>query len=216
VASAPVSAEARGKVRTLLRELETEATCITSAAKRLPRKEIAAVGGFRKGSERALDALVARMPVAPYGRARRTLAWRFLQPTSAIPGAVPTQGGVVVHAVLIGALGRPGLSIEPFGCSFTIHALQRLFGRAGPGVDPVAAMFAAHDALLALGPIEGAQVFKLSTVTMPTPGGAFLASLAPGALPMAVADTWVADGQTYPDQDAELVAWRELLDPVAV
>lgn len=168
-------------------------------------------------SERALDALVARMPLAPYARARRTLVWRFLQPIEALPGALHAQPGVVMQAILVGALERPGLAVEPFGIAFAAHALGRLFDRGGPAVDPITAMLAAHDALVALGLIEGAQVYALPSVTLPAAGGAFLATprrVGPTAAPLAVCRSWVSGDQLRTDQDATVAAWRGLLDPV--
>ena len=214
----PATNEARGKARLLLQQLEAEAARITAAAHALPRREIHAVGAFRKTSEPALDALAARMPLPAFYRERRRIGWRFLEPVAVLPDVVQAVPGVMMKAVLVGALGRPGLSIEPFGLCLTLHSLHRLFDRGSPSVDPVQAMTAAHDALIALGPIEGAQVFDLPTLTLPTPGGAFLAHarIQRGRdLPMVTAKTWVADGQTHEDQDSELRAWRALLEVAA-
>lgn len=210
-----VTAEARGRVRLLVQQLEAEAARIIAAARALPPREIHAAGGFRKTSEPALDALAARMPLPAFYRERRRMGWRFLEPVAVLPDVVPAVPGVMMKAVLVGALGRPGLSIEPFGLCLTLHSLHRMFDRGGPSIDPVQAITAAHDALIALGPIEGAQVFSLPTLTLPTPGGAFLAHarvLRHGDLPMVTAKTWVADGQMHKDQDAELTAWRALLE----
>jgi hypothetical protein len=118
---------------------------------------------------------------------------------------------------MIGALGRQGLSIEPFGIAYTVHSLGRMFDRGGPSVDATAAMLAGHDAMVALGLIEGAQVFNLSSVTLPAGGGAFLASprrVGPAQAPLAVCRTWVGADQLRADQDAAVAAWRHLLVPV--
>jgi hypothetical protein len=196
-------------------ELGVEATKITTAAKALPPKEIRDCGGFKKASTRAMDALTKRMPIPPYYRSRHELGWRFLKPVEALPGLIPAQGGVVMMLIGIGALGRPGVSIEPFGIFFSEHSLCRLFDRGGASVDAIREMGEAHHALVRLGTREGGQVFALDDLVVPGATGMWLVSpkrLNGGDLPTAHCRTWIAMGQAYPDQAADVALWNRYLD----
>jgi hypothetical protein len=103
------------------------------------------------------------------------------------------------------------MSREPFGACFTRHALGRLLDRSGMRGDPIAAMFAAHDALAALPVPEGAAIFDRADFLVPAAGGCF--SAAPRVIgarksPLAVCRTWFDDDALHADQAAHVAAWR--------
>jgi hypothetical protein len=54
-----------------------------------------------------------------------------------------------------------------FGAAFSAHSLGRLLDRTGFQSDPVKAMHAAHDALLALPVEEGSRLFDLPGFPLP-------------------------------------------------
>jgi len=75
-----------------------------------------------------------------------------------------------------------------------LHAIGRLLDRSGFRADPIVAIFAAHDALLALAPPEGSQVYGLPSVVLPAYNGAFLATTCRTGnndSPLAIFRTWV-------------------------
>jgi hypothetical protein len=144
--------------------------------------------------------------------------WRFLQPVDALPilgdreNEAPRAGIVVMGMVAT----RPGRLVraQTFGIGFSLHALGRLLDRSAFRADPIAAMLEAHNAVAALNLEDGERVFGLAAVELPAAAGAFLATpcrFGSDSIPMAVARTWIAGGQTFPQQDQHLEAWRRLL-----
>jgi hypothetical protein len=120
-----------------------------------------------------------------------------------------------MQAILINARRSGRLSSEPFGASFTFHALGRLLDRSGFAADPIAAMFETHDALLVLPPPEGRKMYELQRVRRPAAGGAFLATIrhvGKGEAPLVVARTWLGRDQLRDDQAADISAWREMVE----
>jgi hypothetical protein len=218
----PVSAEARGRTRAMCATLDATAARIASAIARLPPGGTnPACWKGRVGTARAIDKITRAMPVPPDLYDATMAVWRYLRPVPALPSADPDEPprpGVVMMVVIAGRRGRL-VRCETFGAAFTLHAVGRLLDRSGFQADPVAAMLEAHAALAAVPPQDGERLFDLRAAELPAAGGAFLASpgrFGPDAAPLAIARTWVAGSQTFPQQDRHLAAWRTLLDqPVA-
>jgi hypothetical protein len=220
----PVSAEARGRVRLLWASLEADAARMEAAINRVPQKtRNPTTWKGRVGTERAIQRIVAAMPVAPELRGPQMVLWRYLAPVVALPtvddaDAEPTRPGFIVKAIIAGRRMRP-CRPELFGAAFTVHAVGRLLDRSAFRADPTSAMLEAHAALAAVAPMDGDKLFDLDNLEMPAADGAFLATpcrIGPEESPLAVARTWVSTGQTHPQQDRHLAAWTEFLaDPVA-
>jgi hypothetical protein len=218
---APISAEARGRLRELWMRLENDARRVERAAISLPKpmlRDLAKKAPL--GAERTLARILAAMPLRPFYCDGRSVAFRYLFPVSAVPaadGGAPAgadgQPAIVVKAVLINAGGgRPRMTRELFGTCFTKHAIGRLLDRSGMRADPTEAMFAAHAALLALGPIMGGALLDgRREIPLPAAGGAFLAAARrvgrDGRWPLCVARTWLDGGQLHDDQAARVAAW---------
>jgi hypothetical protein len=218
-----ISNEARGRVRALMAALEVDAAKMERAAARIPAQVLNGISWKGPiGSARAIQKIVAAMPRPPDLRGPRMVAWRFLSPVGALPTgegaeAEPPRPGVVMKA-LVAAHRKPGRRVEPFGFAATLHALHRLCDRSGFAVDPAAAMYAAHDALMSLQTDEGPEVFALSGFPLPTMGGFFLCrphSVGAGDSPLATGYTWVANDQAHSDQARDVGAWQRLMDQVA-
>jgi hypothetical protein len=220
----PISSEARGKLRLVMARIEDDARKVEAATDRIPLpllRDIALKG--RVGAARSLARVLAVMPLRPFYSERGSVGFRYLAPAPEVPPAVGAvaadadqQASVVATIIMLNAGGgRPRLSREPFGAAFTTHALCRLLERSGFSVDPVQAMFEAHDALLALDPVAGALIFDRERLLVPTQSGGFIMSprrVGAWASPVAVARTWLDAGQLRDDQDTDLVRWRQLLD----
>jgi hypothetical protein len=218
-----VSVEAKGRLRVLFAQLEADACRIESAADKVPRPLLAAAARKGKvGAARAMTRIFAGMPVQPFHAERRIAAFRYLKPVDGVPAAIDgqfhagdQQQAIVMQAILINARRTGWLSSEPFGASFTFHALGRLLDRSGFSADPIAAMFETHDALLVLPPTEGRKIYDLQHVRLPAAGGAFLASIrhvGTGEAPLVIARTWLDRDQLRADQAADISAWRELAE----
>jgi hypothetical protein len=94
-----ISAEARGRVRQLLADVERDAAEFEGYIERLPAELLdGARWKGQVGSTRAIDRLVARMPRPPDHRQSRCVIWRYAAPLSQIPGddATRQQLGVAV------------------------------------------------------------------------------------------------------------------------
>jgi hypothetical protein len=150
-----------------------------------------------------MSAILGAMPVPLY-REKRAALWRVL---------VPDDEMIVVEGLGFGTCGINGWSRRSFGIGFTLHALGRFYDRSGFTADAEAAMLGAHDALLALRPDEGEQIFSLADVTLPGGPGLFVVEPQPERADglRAIARTWVSHGQTWPDQDAEAAAWAQII-----
>jgi hypothetical protein len=204
--SAPVSAEARGRLRKLLADLQREADAIKRAVHALPLATVAASQQKATvGARHAYANIARKIPADLVWHGPREAAWRFL---------APDVHGVGVMVVLLGAPGRPKICVETFGLSFTRHSLGRLLDRSGFSADPAVAMREAHDGLMALAPADGERVFALPELVLPGARGCFLAvpqmRNSTGS-PMATCWTWLDRDQTFPDQARDLEAWREVL-----
>jgi hypothetical protein len=219
VAPRPLSTEARGRLRELWVRLENDALIAERAADALPVRLLTALEKKAEvGRVRTLAHVLRAMPIRPLYSDGRSLCFRYLKPMSTVPAAAGAPGGVaddqpciVIWAVLLNAAGRPRMSREPFGACFTRHALGRLLDRSGMRGDPIAAMFAAHDALAALPVPEGAAIFDRADFLVPAAGGCF--SAAPRVIgarksPLAVCRTWFDDDALHADQAAHVAAWR--------
>jgi hypothetical protein len=214
-----VSNEARGIVRVLIAALTTDAERMTRAANKIPAEILNGSSWRGKvGAERAIERIVRGMPRPPDFRNPKLVMWLFLEPTSALPVALggkeePARAGITMKA-LIAAHKKPGRRVSLFGFAASLHALHRCCDRSNFAVDPVKAMYSAHTALACLAPAEGAQIFELAKVVLPTPGGTFLATttrVGIGQDPLCVAKTWIGADQTHQHQDADLSAWARLL-----
>ncbi len=120
----------------------------------------------------------------------------------------------MVHGILLNVDGRIGLRPEPLGMVVTMHAAGRFIDRTSGTADPLAAIMAAHDALVALQPVDGSKVLRLSDITLPAADGAFLATtmrMRGGEAPIAVCRTWVSRDQLHTRQAAHLRAWSDYL-----
>lgn len=221
-----ISAEARGRLRLLVTQLENDARRIERAADALPRRMLRDLALKSEiGRARTLARILAMMPVPPFHSDGRRLAWRYLKPTARVPAAAgaPDQAAdeqacVTMYAVLVNSGGRPRVSVEPFGAAFTRHCLGRLLDRSGMRADPVDAMFAAHDELARLGAEQGAETFGQADFLVPAAGGAFSATprrVGARQSPLAVCRTWFDADMVHADQAVRLAAWREITDQAA-
>jgi len=212
----PISAEAFGAMRVLWTQLDHDARLITRAVEGIPPAMAAAAVKPGVGATPAGNRIVGRLPLAPLSRGRRKGVWRFLQPQSDT-GQAPA---VEMMAVLLGATGRPPLTVEPFGLLATRHSLGRCYDQTGGRVDLRGEIFAAHDALLALPIPEGARLFTtLRSFILPTKRGAFLAEprcRVGDRAPVCICRTWVHGDQLHADQDQLAAAWAELVAASAV
>jgi len=217
IATIPISNEARGRTRKLLASLEVDAAKLTKALARLPpRHRDPSTWNGRSGARLAIARIIAALRPPDHVTKYRAV-WRFCQPMATLPSArgangEPPRAGIMVMAIVAQRLGYP-VQPQPFGLAVTSHAISRCLDRSNFEVDPVGAIFSAHNCLLALPPAAGEQVFELADVTLATPGGAFLCT--PCRIgrdaPLAVARTWISRGQTFPDQDTNLALWATLL-----
>ena len=208
----PISAEAQGRLRALYASLGADADRLETAVRRVPRELCQDVRRkFGRGADRALDQVVCRITAPVLARERRYVAWRYLKPA---PG---DRQGVAVMLVTLNAASLPGLHGRTFGLTVTHHALGRLLDRSCFRIDPVQAVVAAHDALLALSPDEGTQLFGLADFMLPTPSGAFLMSppTTDYAGPMSIARTWVDADQLDERQERYARAWARVIEASA-
>jgi hypothetical protein len=174
------------------------------------------------GAARAIDRLVDAMPSPPDLREPGFVLWRYLVPVAALPVAPGAEAeaprpGLVMMGVIAGMKKAP-CRAHLFGAAFSAHSLGRLLDRTGFQSDPVKAMHAAHDALLALPAEEGNRLFDLPGFPLPAGPGAFLTTLrrvGADRSPLAVASTWISTDQTYDDQVSDLAAWQRLLNQFA-
>ena len=89
----------------------------------------------------------------------------LLVPVAALPVAPGAEAeaprpGLVMMGVIAGMKKAP-CRAHLFGAAFSAHSLGRLLDRTGFQSDPVKAMHAAHDALLALPAEEGNRLFDI-------------------------------------------------------
>jgi hypothetical protein len=217
ITRAPVTAEARGKARLLLAEAAAGAAQMERAFARIP-KELMNGRNWRgaKGSERAIQKIRGYMPRPPdlSGNGMRLVGWRYLAVLPAIPGdeADPPQSCLAVRAI-IAQHKKPGRGAELFGLVVSLHAIERAYQRA-PEMDVAAAIFTAHDALLAL-ESEGEQVFALSGFPLPCAGGLFRAQprhVGPERSPVAICHTFITNDMSHFDQERDAAEWRRLIE----
>ena len=203
-----VSTEARRRLRLLSAELKASASRIELAARRIPT-ELArdARLKFSKGATQAVDRIVQQIPAPLLLRDGRSAVWRYLRPA-------PERRAVDVWVMLLNSPGEPGLRKRFFGLSVTHHALGRALDRSQMTADPVQAVTAAHDALLALEPADGRRLFALPKFLLPTKHGAFLVSSSSSTddMPMVIARSWIHSDQHYDDQQRDAETWAQLLD----
>lgn len=215
----PVSAEARGRVRQFLAEVERDAAELERWVAKVP---LALLDGSKwkgtTGSRRGIDRLCHQMPRPPDFRQDRVVLWRYVSPLAAIPGddARRRQAGVSVKAV-IAMHRRPAQRGEIFGLILTEHALARALDRSAFVIDLWAAIIAAHNALLAVRVEEGRAILTLPQVELPSPHGFFLArprTVGSAASPVAIARTWIHRDQGNDLQVSNADAWRALMRPL--
>jgi len=211
----PVSAEARGKVRQLVAQLETSSAVLETAARRVPRQLLDGSWKGRTGSARGIEKLCRLMPRPPDHVGFTIAIWRWLRPYDAIPGAEAEapQACLAVRA-LVGARRRPSGGPEFFGLCVTTHAVGRFFDRTAFAFDAGAALFSAHNALLALDRDEGSTVFGAENVVLPAGPGYFLAKPAivgKQQSPIQVARTWLHVDQGKAAHVTDAQAWSALV-----
>jgi hypothetical protein len=214
-----ISNEARGRVRALVAALETDAQTLEAAFKTIPPKALRCDQWKGEiGSQRNIARITAAMPRAPDLRAKRMVAWRYLKPVDELPKPIgvdePSRPGVVLHAIIFGHRMMPAFP-RSFGLAATLHALGRCYDRSSFAVDPGEAMLQAQVALLNFATPEGTKLFGLRRITLPTEGGAFLATpcrVPHDDEPLAICRTWIALDQAHPDQEADLAQWGRFLE----
>jgi hypothetical protein len=202
---------------------DADAKRIEAAADRLPpglARDILRKG--KVGSARAMARVLAGLPVHPFHHRGHELAFRYLKPGKDVPPAIDApvemrdaQASIAVWGILVNAGGRSRISREPFGVCFTAHALGRLLDRSCFAADPTEAMLEAHNALIALGPVEGSQAFNLDDLPVPACNGAFLTSprrIGPQESPLAVARSWLAGDQLRGGTAASVSMWEAFLE----
>ncbi len=224
--SAPVGNQAAGQVRILRAQLRAEANALAGAAWRIS-PDIIADAAFkgRPGARRAWARIDAAMPCRPLqDRPQDRLAiWRLFRPAGPIlardDGTLQGDDAVVASWLAIGrGRGRAVREEGPWGLSFTSHALGRLLERTSFRGDPVTTMLAAHDALLAAPAAAARTMLDERLWALPAGPGAFLVTMrglgtAEGdAIVLATAETWIADDQLWPDQEAQIAAVRHRQD----
>jgi hypothetical protein len=206
-----ITNEARGRLRILFAALAVDAAMIRRAVAAIPSAMALAAVRPGVGSTAALNRVIGRLPCALLTRGRCMGVWRFLEPTGE-----PEPPAIMVMAVLLGAIRRPALAIEPFGLSFSHHALGRLSDQAGAAGAAYlsAAMLEAHDHLAVLQPADGEKLFSLGSLTVPGGPGAFLIQprgRSTDGVPMAFAKTWLSADQLRSDQAHDVSAWSQFI-----
>jgi hypothetical protein len=210
----PLSTEARAQLRKLFARVECEARQIEAAADALPKRLLRAAA-WKRGAERreAMAAIVAALALRPFLCTDRAAGFRYLAASRVATGeatsAAETQPAIMVRAIFINSGGRPGLRRETFWTCFTRHALGRLLDRSGLVVDPTAAMLAADDVMTRLVLAEGAGVFLMPEILLPTLAGMFIATPRRAGrerLPLAIARSWIGMDQAHDDQLVRVAA----------
>ena len=220
--SAPVGAEAIGRVRQLRRKLSAECETFARAIYAVPKATLqAAALKADKGAGRAWPRILAATPTPHlYDPVRRLAAWQLLRPIGPLldagDGILGGDTSVMLTCAVLGRVRGCAARIEdPWGVSFNDHALARVFERTSFTADPETVMWDAHRLLL--GASEAIVPAIEGEVRWAFPGGpgGFLGTLRTnksegGEAPFMLftAETWVHQDEMRTEQAAQCAAIR--------